>query len=875
MPKLDKFQDTLKPFTEASKLGNWKVNFTNLLTLHGLEYVLLTRKQMETKVSLYEPDEGSDSDEEYEYVHFEGKEPEEPTHPSILPFNENILTTPLQSERPTTPPTPSTPTTPEEGEAANLSTSTPVRPPTPAAPKLSADQINHAKNKYMERYFNSMLNYEKELDEYKVKYEKWVEDSRKWDADQKEIEERMNVKVRTIKRHRRDKQPTVVEWEEMNKKMCAALFLCVPVSIRDFTQGCLFVSQILAEMDSRYLIRGPLADLAHREKYKEYAFTHTKPPVDQFGSLEHIEHLANFDGVKFSPIEKATQLLSRLDTQWKTYITFIAASRPGLTEDYERMKQVLLEKWAGDVALHLHGDKKDNRESATPGETALYSHDKYLNKGNKGKGKGSEKNSKNISRGYDRKGENNNNNNNNVRGPQRFRCYNCNSPTHRAQECPKPLSKYAELRIEADKVRPPWNSTASKPATAPAAATAAMALNAPDDEDAPATAKARAKPASARRMVAGRPFVGLTAELLPKDNLLSDFASSFCSLNSYSQDLDCNIEYHDDMGIFGGVIGWDGLDMDVSPPISPSYNVSTTPQLLNAPDHLILSCTHTLNPVMLMSFKCPPSVDEPPIALVGQAGDPLRRPPIALVGQVMSSIPPSEMYSAPVNLSDQGEDQMSIPGNDTTSNSYNGADVIDWSLIGCKTPGGLPKFDHFPLPTAGIEKNTEVLGSFVHHAPGGLPKSGHFPLPSPGIEKSTEVLGCFEQHAPEGLPKFTHFDSDLQSEVLEVSPPTAVPGTARIAACSVTTETTSTQGATMSKEDNTHFDSGLKIEVLEDSFALYGPTNRHLEASFALHGLRADHSTLPTRHLEESYSGLTVGDSVNYIPVQLFRLCPP
>ena len=852
MPKLDKFQDTLKPFTEASKLGNWKVNFTNLLTLHGLEYVLLTRKQMEIKVSLYGPDEGSESDEEYEYVPFEVTEPEEPTHPSILPFDSNILTTPLHSERPITPPSP------EEGEAANLSTSTPARPPTPAAPRLSAEQITQAKNKYMERYFNSMLNYEKELDEYKVKYEKWVEDSRQWDADQKEMEERMKVRKRTVKRHRRDKQPTVIEWEEMNKKMCAALFLCVPVSVRDYTQGCLFVSQILAEMDSRYLIRGPLADLAHREKYKEYAFTHTKPPVDQFGSLEHIEHLANVDGVKFNQVEKATQLLSRLDTQWKTYITFIAASRPGLTEDYERMKQVLLEKWAGDMALHLHGDKKDNRESTTPGETALYSHDKYLNKGSKGKGKGSEKNSKNISRGYDRKGENNNNNNNNAKGYPRLRCYNCNSPTHRAQECTKPLSQYAKLRIEADTVRPSWNSTHPKPATTPAAATAAMALTLPDNEDAPATATVRAKPAPARRMVAGRPFVGLTAELLPKNNLLSDFASSFCSLNSYSQDLDCNIEYHDDMGILGGVIGWDGLNMDVSPPISPSYNVSTTTQLLNAPDHLILSCTHTLNPVMLMSFKCPPSVDEPPIALARQAGDPLRRPPIALVGQVMSSvpssekdIPPSEMYSAPVNLSDQGEDQMSFPGNDTTSNSYNGADVIDWSPIGCKTPGGLPKFDHFPLPTAGIEKNTEVLCSFEQHAPGGLPKSGYFPLPSPGIEKSTSVLGCFEQHAPEGLPKFTHSASGLQCEVLEVFPPTALPGDARIAVCSVTTET-----------------------------GLYGDSNKiYLEgnttcASFALHGLRADHSTLPTRHLEESYSGLTVGDSVNYIPVQLFDFAP-
>lgn len=199
------------------------------------------------------------------------------------------------------------------------------------------------------------------------------------------------------KRHRKDKQPTVVEWEEMNRKVCGALIVCVPIGMRDFVESCNIVRDVIAEMRVRYVPQGDLAALNHRERYRTYAFKHTKSPQDQFEALEHLEKVALDNGVVLSESDKTVMLLARLDEKWKKLILEASLIKPDITNTYINMKDHLIGKWKLEVGLHLHSEHRDTRDKIEA-ETALNAFNQHNTKrgrgrgfGTRGRGRGREK----------------------------------------------------------------------------------------------------------------------------------------------------------------------------------------------------------------------------------------------------------------------------------------------------------------------------------------------------------------------------------------------------------------------------------------------------------------------------------------------------
>ena len=159
--------------------------------------------------------------------------------------------------------------------------------------------------------------------------------------------------------------------------------------MKDFTLTCNYVLNILQEMDSRYQRVDDLAKMNFTEKYREFVFKHNISPQDQFDSLEHLKRIALENGVEFSPQERASMLLARLDIKEKKLVLKANISRPGITSDYQSMREVLIAKWNTEVALHLHSEHRDNREAAL--EKALAAGKLYHRGEKRGENKGKEK----------------------------------------------------------------------------------------------------------------------------------------------------------------------------------------------------------------------------------------------------------------------------------------------------------------------------------------------------------------------------------------------------------------------------------------------------------------------------------------------------
>ena len=87
MTKLDNIQAKLKPFMESSKMDNWIKSLKGLCKAEGIDFVFLTRDQMQAQVESYGPDEGEDdTPSTYTYTPFPNPEPPAPLKPNPPPF---------------------------------------------------------------------------------------------------------------------------------------------------------------------------------------------------------------------------------------------------------------------------------------------------------------------------------------------------------------------------------------------------------------------------------------------------------------------------------------------------------------------------------------------------------------------------------------------------------------------------------------------------------------------------------------------------------------------------------------------------------------------------------------------------------------------
>ena len=347
--KLENISNNLKPITEANKLNNWITSLLGLAKAEGIDYVFLTREEMEAREDSYPPDEGSDEEDSLTYQPFPEPPPEKPPKSTF-----NML--PSSSS-------------PNNTSATNISD--------------NQEGTRDAQAQAYEQFGRDTVAYNLGLARYEVECSIW--EKREEEHNEKErrrIEKKRGKQKR--KRHRKDKLPTIAEWEEMNRRLCGALIPCVPNGLVDFTTNCNLVNDILEKLRRRYIWDGEVEELNQKERYRMYAFQHTKDPQAQFDALEKLERVAMESGVKLSEGEKLSMLLARLDDKWKKLILQSSLSNPLIISSYEHIKQHLINLWKLEVSLHLHGEKRDNRDKSA--EQALYAGERGGRGGREGRG---------------------------------------------------------------------------------------------------------------------------------------------------------------------------------------------------------------------------------------------------------------------------------------------------------------------------------------------------------------------------------------------------------------------------------------------------------------------------------------------------------
>lgn len=388
----DKLKDSLSTFNDASRYRGWKDSLDMHLKAKGLSFIMLTRDEMVKLESSYGMDEGEEKEETPKITPFTTPQPNKPDKPILTPY---VPTGPIDVSQ----------TNKQEEHEAKMG---------------------------------------REMFEYQQRKKKWKEEMKQWaeaskehynkEAKRVEMLERKQKETKPPKRHRTDKQPTLVEWEELNLQVCAALYNCVPIGVRDIVRKATILHQLLTTLDSHYLFTGALAQINQREIYKSFKFSHKINPIQQFDHLEHLERLCLECGDAISENDKASYLITRLDDHWKQLIMDTEMVIPDLTKSYDKMKVKLETKWNNEVLTHLHSNKRDDRDGGEL-ENALYAGGKQHKK--KGEQRENQQRDQKKQQ-YSKK-------------LRKVSCYNCGEKGHMAKECPKPRTAECQQRLDADK----------------------------------------------------------------------------------------------------------------------------------------------------------------------------------------------------------------------------------------------------------------------------------------------------------------------------------------------------------------------------------------------------------------------------------------